>query len=293
MKDPAMLFYTSDFLTGVALLSMAERGQYITLLCLQQQHGHMTAREMKAAVGKVSPAVMEKFQRDAEGKFFNRRAELEIQKREKHAAAQRENVLKRWAKEKEEKPSENDHHGISGGITVVNTTVIPLENENGNRNNLKPNQREEILPARAREEPGKNDPELARFMAALMDQLGPISSTAAQEALAWYKDMGGELCLHAVELALDNGKRSWSYVRAILGRWEKEGVKTLAAAQAEEKVREAKKQKTMDGGNAGPVDLSDVKSLLKGKGTKRWKPGEVDKHLAEMDKLMETMPARP
>lgn len=243
MKDPAMLFYTSDFLTGVALLSMAERGQYITLLCLQQQHGHMTAQEMRAAVGKVSPAVMEKFQRDAEGKFFNRRAELEIQKREKHAAAQRENVMKRWAREKEEKPPVSDYHGTSGGITVVNTTVIPLENESGNRNNLKPNQREEILPARARVEPGKNDPELARFMAALMDQLGPISSTAAQEALAWYKSAGGELCLHAVELALDNGKRSWSYVRAILGRWEKEGIKTLAAAQAEEKARDGKKQK--------------------------------------------------
>ena len=238
MKDPAMLFYTSDFLTGVALLSMAERGQYITLLCLQQQHGHMTAQEMRAAVGKVSPKVMEKFQRDAEGKFFNRRAELEIQKREKHAAAQRENVMKRWAREKEEKTPENDHHGINRGITVVNTTVIPLENENENLNIIPSNQDEVILPARAREEPGKNDPELARFMAALMDQLGPISSTAAQEALAWYKSAGGELCLHAVELALDNGKRSWSYVRAILGRWEKEGIKTLAAAQAEEKARE-------------------------------------------------------
>lgn len=242
MKDPAMLFYTSDFLTGVALLSMAERGQYITLLCLQQQHGHMTAQEMKAAVGKVSAKVMEKFQRDAEGKFFNRRAELEIQKREKHAAAQRENVMKRWAREKEEKPPENDHHGINGGITMVNTMVIPLENENENLNIIPGNQDGEILTARARVETGtfseKNDPQLAQFMAALMDQLGPISSTAAQEALAWYKDVGGDLCLHAVELALDNGKRSWSYVRAILGRWEKEGIKTLAAAQAEEKARE-------------------------------------------------------
>ena len=252
MKDPAMLFYTSDFLTGVALLSMAERGQYITLLCLQQQHGHMTAQEMRAAVGKVSPKVMEKFQRDAEGKFFNRRAELEIQKREKHAAAQRENVMKRWAREKEEKTPENDHHGINGGITVVNTTVIPLENENENLNIIPSNQDEVILPARAREEPGKNDPELARFMAALMDQLGPISSTAAQEALAWYKSAGGELCLHAVELALDNGKRSWSYVRAILGRWEKEGIKTLAAAQAEEKAREkGGKANGNGGGRAG------------------------------------------
>lgn len=258
MKDPAMLFYTSDFLTGVALLSMAERGQYITLLCLQQQHGHMSAREIRAAVGKVSANVLEKFERDAEGKYFNRRAELEIRKREKHAAAQRENVLKRWAKEKEEKPSFQDHHGKNSGITVEDTTVIPLENESENRNILNLTREEETSPARACEGPGENDPELARFMAALMDQLGPISSTAAQEALAWYKDMGGELCLHAVELALDNGKRSWSYVRGILRRWEKDGVKTLAAVQAEEKAREAKKQNSASLADLKPRNLGKL-----------------------------------
>lgn len=38
-KDPAVLFYTSDFLGGAALMNMKERGQYITLLCLQRERG--------------------------------------------------------------------------------------------------------------------------------------------------------------------------------------------------------------------------------------------------------------
>lgn len=132
MKDPAMLFYTSDFLTGVTLLNMKERGQYITLLCLQQQLGHMTLKQMQTAVGKLSEAVMGKFIQDDDGLYYNRRADIEIKKRTAHSQKQRENVQKRWNKETEEKP--NGVQKECGGIYEGITTVIPLENENENRN---------------------------------------------------------------------------------------------------------------------------------------------------------------
>lgn len=79
-KDPAVLFYTSDFLSGCALMDMRERGQYITLLCLQRERGHMTMQEIIRAVKKPSDEVMSKFQKDEDGKYFNRRMELEIEK---------------------------------------------------------------------------------------------------------------------------------------------------------------------------------------------------------------------
>ena len=128
MKDPAMLFYTSDFLTGVTLLNMKERGQYITLLCLQQQLGHMTLKQMQTAVGKLSEAVMGKFIQDEEGLYYNRRADIEINKRKAHSEKQRENVQKRWNKNTEVIPSDvpKEYDGIYDGITAV----IPLENEN-------------------------------------------------------------------------------------------------------------------------------------------------------------------
>ena len=40
-RDPAFLFYSSDFLSGIADLNMEERGQYITLLCVQHQKGRL------------------------------------------------------------------------------------------------------------------------------------------------------------------------------------------------------------------------------------------------------------
>ncbi len=133
-KDPAMLFYTKDFLTGVALLSMKERGQYITLLCLQQQLGHMSLKQMEMAVGKLSPGVLSKYVRDEEGMYYNRRAEIEIGKRKAHCEKQKENIRRRWEKDTTEDTTAipEEYHGINHGINHGITTVIPLANANAN-----------------------------------------------------------------------------------------------------------------------------------------------------------------
>lgn len=285
MKDPAMLFYTSDFLTGVALLSMAERGQYITLLCLQQQHGHMSAADMRAAVGKVSARVLEKFRLDESGKYYNVRAELEIQKRAAHSQKQRENVLKRWNKENNSISIPQENHGN----TVVSTTVLPLENGSGNRNRKIKEQEGETFPARASEDPDENDPELAAFFSALFENLGPMSRGAMDEALSWYKTSGGPLCLHAVDVALDNGKRSWSYVRAVLSRWERDGLRSLQAVQAEEKAREAKGKKKASvwwlKESESPIDLGDLDEMAAALERKRSSAAPARDVGALLDKL--------
>ena len=46
MKDPAFLFYSSDFLSGTMLMSDEDVGKYIRLLCLQHQKGHLKEKEM-------------------------------------------------------------------------------------------------------------------------------------------------------------------------------------------------------------------------------------------------------
>ncbi len=81
MKDPCMLFYPADFLIGVAFMSMEERGKYITLLCYQQQRGHLTLDEMEKAVGDISDELLSKFTLDEDGKYYNRRADIEIERR--------------------------------------------------------------------------------------------------------------------------------------------------------------------------------------------------------------------
>lgn len=80
-KDPAFLFYSSDFITGCMGLTMEERGQYITLICLQHQQGHLSEKAIKVAVGNVSEDVMKKFNKDENNLFFNKRVDDEIEKR--------------------------------------------------------------------------------------------------------------------------------------------------------------------------------------------------------------------
>ncbi len=84
-KDPAILFYTGDFLNGCTDLTFEERGQYITLLCLQHQKGHLSDKTIRLSLGSasvISKDVLNKFIRDESGNYFNERMETEITKRQ-------------------------------------------------------------------------------------------------------------------------------------------------------------------------------------------------------------------
>lgn len=125
-KDPAFLFYSSDFLTGVSDLTMEERGQFITLLCLQHQKGHLTKKVMQLQCHGIPTAdVLAKFRIDENGLYYNERVEQEREKRAAHSLKQRQNALKRWNKDKS-----STKQTLSHG----NATAMPLENENENEN---------------------------------------------------------------------------------------------------------------------------------------------------------------
>lgn len=125
-KDPAFLFYSSDFLTGVSDLTMEERGQFITLLCLQHQKGHLTKKVMQLQCHGIPTAdVLAKFRIDENGLYYNERVEQEREKRAAHSVKQRENAFKRWNKNKS-----STKQTLSDG----NAMAMPLENENENEN---------------------------------------------------------------------------------------------------------------------------------------------------------------
>jgi len=93
-KDPAFLFYSSDFLNGVADLTMEERGQFITLLCLQHQKGTLTDKTIRLSLGSVSVDVLSKFSKDKFGNFYNNRLSNEIEKRIQFTESRRNNGSK-------------------------------------------------------------------------------------------------------------------------------------------------------------------------------------------------------
>lgn len=123
-KNPAFLFYSSDFLTGVRLMTYEEIGKYITLLCLQHQQGHLSEDDMDAICGVYIPRIYSKFQQDSDGKYFNNRLEIEGIKRAKYTESRRQNRSKKTYV----KHMENEN---------VNENINMYINTNNYSNNLK------------------------------------------------------------------------------------------------------------------------------------------------------------
>jgi uncharacterized protein YdaU (DUF1376 family) len=90
-KDPALLFYTSDFLSGTMLLSMEQRGKYITLLCLQHQTGRLSEKHMLQICGTHDPDIWAKFKQDEAGLFYNERLEMETERRRNYSESRSKN----------------------------------------------------------------------------------------------------------------------------------------------------------------------------------------------------------
>lgn len=128
MKDPAFLFYSSDFLTGVSDLTMEERGQYITLLCLQHQKGHLSEKTIRLSVGSISVDVRNKFLLDDDNNLYNKILDEHIEERKNFIESRRNNGLKGGRPRNVEKPSAKPNGKPSANLP---------ENENENENVIK------------------------------------------------------------------------------------------------------------------------------------------------------------
>lgn len=92
-KDPAFLFYSSDFLTGTMLFSSQEKGQYITLLSVIHQQGRLTKEEIEVVLKEsASSRVLSKFKQDDSGLFYNERLETETAKRKKFTESRKNSL---------------------------------------------------------------------------------------------------------------------------------------------------------------------------------------------------------
>lgn len=114
-KDPAFLFYSSDFLTGTMLMSDDQVGKYIKLMCLQHQKGKLTEKDMLNICKTYDEDVFQKFTKDEHGLYYNERLSFEIQRRIDYADSRRRN---------------RQHKNISKSY------VSHMENENENENTI-------------------------------------------------------------------------------------------------------------------------------------------------------------
>ena len=121
-KDPAFLFYTSDFLTGTMTMNNEQVGKYIRLLCLQHQKGILTEKDMLFICQSYDEDIYSKFIQSKDG-FYNERLRLESEKRALYSlsrASNRSKLNKKQSKKHMKK--------------ICKSYVQHMENENVNIN---------------------------------------------------------------------------------------------------------------------------------------------------------------
>jgi len=95
-KDPAFLFYSSDFLVGTYTMTDTQVGQYVRLMCLQHQHGHLDEETVLAVMrGEIDQAVLGKFKQDSTGRYYNERLDSEVTKRRNYSESRAKNRAKK------------------------------------------------------------------------------------------------------------------------------------------------------------------------------------------------------
>ena len=96
--------------------------------------------------------------------------------------------------------------------------------------------------APAGEEPPAADPELAKVMDLYLNRVNALPSPDCIDELKSYtKLLGADVCCRAINIALDDKKVSWSYIKGILSSYSRDGVRSLADVQEREARREAEK----------------------------------------------------
>lgn len=116
-KDPAVLFYTSDFLTGTMTMTNEEVGKYIRLLCLQHQKGRLTEKDMLFICNTYVENIYSKFKKNGDGLYYNERLEQETIKRKAYSESRRKNISKRY-ESTYELHMENENENINEDIII-------------------------------------------------------------------------------------------------------------------------------------------------------------------------------
>jgi uncharacterized protein YdaU (DUF1376 family) len=121
-KDPAILFYTSDFLTGTMTMNNEQVGKYIRLLCLQHQKGVLCEKDMLFICGSYDEDIWSKFEHDEHG-FYNKRLRVEAEKRALYSLSRASNRSK-----------SNNKQSKKHMKKICKTYDEHMENENINEN---------------------------------------------------------------------------------------------------------------------------------------------------------------
>jgi len=125
-KDPAVLFYTSDFLSGTFTMTNEQVGKYIRLLCLQHQKGKLSEKDMLSICSAYDVDIWDKFKIE-DGAFINERMYNEAIRRQKFSESRRNNA----------KSPKNDSTSKAYALHMETETETITENKTINKTKAK------------------------------------------------------------------------------------------------------------------------------------------------------------
>lgn len=139
---------------------------------------------------------------------------------------------------------------------------LPDLNSKSSYNNDKDNDKDDEKKTKKETSPYGDEKKaaVAAVMSAYLDKVNPqLSERSRDELVGFAEVMGAEVCLRAIDIALDAKKASWPYIRAILQSKQQQGVRCLADWDALEDSRLARKEQINGGakGNYDPDDWSE------------------------------------
>ena len=201
-KDPAVLFYTADYLTGTRLMSYEQKGKYMDLLCLQHQQGPLSEQDMLDICNGYDERIFSKFKRNEQGLYYNERMEEERLKRQNYSLSRSQNGKKGGRPKKHmesiclpyEKHSENDNNNITTTTNIdLQTNIARTREENVENSNVE-NSNVENFSERV---VGENfDEEIVEFFEKEELSGDPRDFYAFNQARNWLGVGGEDLLLH-------------------------------------------------------------------------------------------------
>lgn len=141
-KDPAVLFYTSDFLSGTLTMNYEQKGKYITLLCYQHQQGFLLEEDFKAILDETDSKVFNKFQKLSDGKYYNLKLKVESERRKAYADSRRNNRIKDKSNLSLSYDKRMETVTVTDTITVNDTSINTSIYSIADKMKQKPNQTE-------------------------------------------------------------------------------------------------------------------------------------------------------
>ncbi len=215
MKDPAFLFYSSDFLSGTMLMSDEQIGQYIKLLCLQHQKGHLKEKDMLNICKTYDEDIFSKFKKDEEGNYYNERLDEEVQRRKKYSESRRNNRKKKSEAVAEEITYEKDMLNICNSYEKHMETETATTTETININKNIKNEEKKLQ---------------KRFI----ECIGSINTNAIEECISYLEDLPYEVIEMALVKASGATNPNWNYAKKVLDDWVRKGIDSVEKVEAEQ-----------------------------------------------------------